>query len=160
MKLCPTSKKEWDDAARRKDCSSIASKQNCSSVEQFQYHCVIDGYRRFTFEVCAPTRIIFGNFFFQSCTVIANQLLFNFKYFWEKFYTWLFHFQDTVQNLMSMVELFRIRYQPPATINSPNAIRIIDQWLLTNVRSKKSLFSITCFRLISCCLHSVVLLWW
>lgn len=57
---CPTSKTEWDDAARRKNCSSIASKQNCGPVDQFVYHCVINGYRNETLEVCAPSRIIFG----------------------------------------------------------------------------------------------------
>lgn len=57
---CPTSKAEWDDAARRKNCSSIASKQNCSLAEHFQYHCVINEFRNELLEVCAPSRIIFG----------------------------------------------------------------------------------------------------
>lgn len=58
---CPTSKEEWEIAARKKNCSKIASKQNCSSVEKFQYHCVINGYRNEFLEVCAPSRIIFGH---------------------------------------------------------------------------------------------------
>lgn len=58
---CPTSKVEWDDAARRKDCGRIASKQNCTAAEKFRYHCVINGYRNLTVEVCAPSRIIFGH---------------------------------------------------------------------------------------------------
>lgn len=57
---CPTSKKEWDIAARKKNCSKIASHQKCSSVEKFQYHCVLNGYRNETLEVCAPSRVIFG----------------------------------------------------------------------------------------------------
>lgn len=57
---CPTSKAEWDDAARRKNCSSIASKQKCSVAEHFQYHCVINEFRNELLEVCAPSRIIFG----------------------------------------------------------------------------------------------------
>lgn len=57
---CPTSKIEWDTAARKKNCSRIASQQNCAPVEKFQYHCVINGYRNETLEVCAPSRIIFG----------------------------------------------------------------------------------------------------
>ncbi|XP_052710893.1 uncharacterized protein LOC128185306, partial [Crassostrea angulata] len=61
VKYCPTSITEWGVAARRKNCSSIASKQNCSPSEKFQYHCVINGYRNETLEVCAPTRIIFGH---------------------------------------------------------------------------------------------------
>lgn len=58
---CPTSKAEWDDAARRKNCSSIASTQTCSDAEHFQYHCVINEFRNESLEVCAPSRIIFGS---------------------------------------------------------------------------------------------------
>lgn len=62
---CPTSKTEWDIAALRKNCSRIASRQNCINVtEKFQYHCVINGLRNKLVEVCAPTRIIFGTFYF------------------------------------------------------------------------------------------------
>lgn len=61
VQSCPTSKTEWDAAARRKNCSSIASKQSCSLVDKFVYHCVINGYRNVTLEVCAPSRIIFGH---------------------------------------------------------------------------------------------------
>lgn len=58
---CPTSKQEWDTAATKKNCSRLASHQNCSSVEQFKFHCVINGFRNETLEVCAPSRIIFGH---------------------------------------------------------------------------------------------------
>lgn len=58
---CPTSKTEWDTAASKKNCSRLASHQNCSSVEQFKYHCVINGFRNATLEVCAPSRMIFGH---------------------------------------------------------------------------------------------------
>lgn len=58
---CPTTKEGWDAAAGRKDCSRIASTQKCSDVDQFVYHCVINGYRNITVEVCAPLRIIFGH---------------------------------------------------------------------------------------------------
>lgn len=58
---CPTSKTEWDIAALRKNCSGLASRQNCvNENEKFQYHCVINGKRNTLVEVCAPTRIIFG----------------------------------------------------------------------------------------------------
>lgn len=60
---CPTSKTEWDVAARKKNCGRIASKQNCTTVEKFQYHCVVNGLRNKLLEVCAPTRIIFGRVF-------------------------------------------------------------------------------------------------
>lgn len=58
---CPTSKIAWDVAARKKNCGSIASKQNCTTVEKYQYHCVVNGLRSELLEVCAPTRIIFGH---------------------------------------------------------------------------------------------------
>lgn len=62
---CPTSKTEWDIAALRKNCSEIAPRQNCvNEIEKFQYHCVINGLRNKLVEVCAPTRIIFGIFYF------------------------------------------------------------------------------------------------
>ncbi|XP_052704081.1 uncharacterized protein LOC128180202 [Crassostrea angulata] len=58
---CPTSKREWDIAARKKNCERIASRQKCDSVEKFKYHCVINGFRNEMVEVCAPSRIIFGH---------------------------------------------------------------------------------------------------
>lgn len=58
---CPTSKVEWDTAALKKNCRGIASQQNCAPVDKFRYHCVINGYRNETLEVCAPSRIIFGH---------------------------------------------------------------------------------------------------
>lgn len=57
---CPSSKAEWDDAARRKDCGRLASKQNCTTAENFLYHCVINGLGNKLLEVCGPKRIIFG----------------------------------------------------------------------------------------------------
>lgn len=38
----------------------MAMHQNCSTVEKFQYHCVINGHRDKMVEVCAPSRIIIG----------------------------------------------------------------------------------------------------
>lgn len=58
---CPTSKTEWDVAARKKDCGRMASNQTCTTVEKYQYHCVVNGLRSELLEVCAPTRIIFGH---------------------------------------------------------------------------------------------------
>lgn len=73
---CPMSKADWDDAARRKDCGRIASKQNCTTVEKFQYHCAVNGRRNKLIEVCAPTRIIFGHCveFNELGGVIQDQL--------------------------------------------------------------------------------------
>lgn len=74
---CPTSKTEWDAAARKKNCSRIALQQDCSLIEKFQYHCVINGYRNETMEVCAPSRIIFGKllFIFFFLCLFENCLL-------------------------------------------------------------------------------------
>lgn len=58
---CPTSKTEWEIAARKKNCRGIATKQKCASVNKFRYHCVINSYSNETLEVCAPSRIIFGH---------------------------------------------------------------------------------------------------
>lgn len=58
---CPDSKEAWDIAARRKNCSGMAAGQTCTKVENFKYHCVINGFRNKLVEVCAPKRIIFGH---------------------------------------------------------------------------------------------------
>lgn len=58
---CPTSKNELDVAAKRKNCGKLAASQNCSSFEDFIYHCTINSYRNATLEVCAPKRMILGH---------------------------------------------------------------------------------------------------
>lgn len=58
---CPTSKQEQNIAANRKNCSKLATSQNCTSFEDFVYHCTINSYRNATLEVCAPTRTILGH---------------------------------------------------------------------------------------------------
>lgn len=58
--FCPTSKREWEIAARKKNCERIASRQKCDFVERFKYHCVTNGFKNKLVEVCAPSRIIFG----------------------------------------------------------------------------------------------------
>lgn len=59
--VCPTSKKELDIAAKRKNCDELATGQNCSSIVEFVYHCTINSYRNATLEVCAPKRRILGH---------------------------------------------------------------------------------------------------
>lgn len=59
--FCPTSKKEQVIAAKRKNCDELATGQNCSSIEEFVYHCTINSYRNATLEVCAPKRRILGH---------------------------------------------------------------------------------------------------
>lgn len=44
VSYCPRTKKEWDTAATRKDCSRLAGRQACTYPENFRYHCVISGY--------------------------------------------------------------------------------------------------------------------
>lgn len=56
--FCPTSMKERDRAANIKNCSKLATQQNCSDV--LDYHCVINGFRNETLEVCATKRLIAG----------------------------------------------------------------------------------------------------
>nr|XP_034335673.1 uncharacterized protein LOC117692292 isoform X2 [Crassostrea gigas]XP_034335674.1 uncharacterized protein LOC117692292 isoform X2 [Crassostrea gigas] len=58
---CPTSRKELDIAAGRKNCSKLATGQNCTKPENFVYHCTINTYRNATLEVCAPTKYILGH---------------------------------------------------------------------------------------------------
>lgn len=60
---CPSSKEEWEDAASIKNCSKSTGRQNCTTAEEFLYHCVINAYINETLEVCAPKRLIHG-----SCT--------------------------------------------------------------------------------------------
>nr|XP_034335664.1 uncharacterized protein LOC117692276 isoform X1 [Crassostrea gigas]XP_034335665.1 uncharacterized protein LOC117692276 isoform X1 [Crassostrea gigas] len=61
VKFCPTTEKELDRAAKRKNCDKLATSQNCSSIENFVYHCTINSYRNATLEVCAPKRTILGH---------------------------------------------------------------------------------------------------
>lgn len=74
VKLCPTSKEEWDIAARRKNCSkqaALAEGKNCTihKKEPPEYHCLINAFRTKFLEVCEAAKTIFGNagtcFFFK-----------------------------------------------------------------------------------------------
>ena len=60
VKACPTSKEDWESAARKKNCAKLASLQNCTTPDNFKYHCVINSYRNETVEVCAPRKLIIG----------------------------------------------------------------------------------------------------
>lgn len=65
VKLCPTSKEEWDIAARRKNCSkqaALAEGKNCTiHKKQPEYHCLINAFRTKFLEVCEAEKTIFGN---------------------------------------------------------------------------------------------------
>lgn len=58
---CPRSKQEWDNAASNKNCNQIATNALCkTSNKPYFYHCVINGFRNATLEVCKPRKVIFG----------------------------------------------------------------------------------------------------
>lgn len=57
---CPTSKQKWEKAADDMNCNKFATGKNCKDKSN-EYHCVINEYTNETLEVCAPSRIIFGN---------------------------------------------------------------------------------------------------
>ena len=79
--VCPMSEKEWQQASMRMKCGELASKQTCSPVEKFKYHCVINPFRNQTLEVCAPEILISGNrftrcfFFLQNMSCSRSVLL-------------------------------------------------------------------------------------
>ncbi|XP_061195880.1 uncharacterized protein LOC133204128 [Saccostrea echinata] len=55
---CPSTEKSWMEAAKKKNCSSIP--QNCTSPENFRYHCVANAFMNQTIEVCAPGLYLLG----------------------------------------------------------------------------------------------------
>lgn len=59
VESCPTTKEENDRAASLKNCGKITLGKNCNFTRVY-YHCVINGYRNKTLEVCAPWRLIVG----------------------------------------------------------------------------------------------------
>lgn len=74
MESCPKSKEEWDIAARKKNCNTLAAEvegENCKiNKKQLEYHCLINSFRDKYLEVCVVAKIIIGNvgicFFFNS----------------------------------------------------------------------------------------------
>lgn len=64
VESCPTSKIEWDIAARRKNCIKLAAeaeRKECRNNEkQPEYHCLINAFRNQLLEVCVAGKIIFG----------------------------------------------------------------------------------------------------
>lgn len=55
VQSCPETETEWNNAALRKNCSSIP--QSCSALD-LAYHCVPNHFRNATIEVCAVPRFI------------------------------------------------------------------------------------------------------
>lgn len=75
VESCPTSKFEWEIAARRKKCREVAAeaeRKNCTiNKKQPEYHCLINALRNKLLEVCVAEKYIFGNF--------LTVFIFNFK---------------------------------------------------------------------------------
>lgn len=59
---CPETKSELKTRAEMKDCTSLASKQNCTEPSKFKYHCVPDELMNTFIEVCAQEIEIAGGF--------------------------------------------------------------------------------------------------
>lgn len=57
--MCPSDLSAYEEAVRKKNCSSLAPDiQTCQS---FQYHCVLSDDLKYAIEVCAPSMIIIGH---------------------------------------------------------------------------------------------------
>lgn len=68
---CPTTKQENDRAASKKNCSRISLGKKCNNY-QLSYHCIINGYRNQTLEVCAPSKRIVGGNVLHICIYIST----------------------------------------------------------------------------------------
>lgn len=60
VEKCPANRDEYEEAARKNQCSQIAAKHNCSAAYRYTYHCVINSFLNETLEACSPEKIIFG----------------------------------------------------------------------------------------------------
>lgn len=70
VKSCPKNKSEWDSAANRKQCSSIADDLKCATpTSNFKYHCLLNRWRNATLEVCTSVFHLQG-----YCAVYDTQL--------------------------------------------------------------------------------------
>lgn len=87
VSICPKTEKEWQRAANRKNCSNM--KHTCSS---FVYHCVINAWINETIEVCAPKRVVIGEFFFCNNASLTTRVIGKLsKYLMFKKRRWLLH---------------------------------------------------------------------
>lgn len=80
---CPTSKEEWDIAARKKNCSKLAAetegKQCTVEGKKPEYHCLINPFKNKFLEVCVVAKTIFGNVDFLL-------LIFSWRLCYQKIY--------------------------------------------------------------------------
>ncbi|XP_065923832.1 uncharacterized protein [Magallana gigas] len=56
---CPTTKREFNIAVRRKNCTNLPFAVEKMCRKPFVYHCIINEFRNQTLEVCAPVKFIF-----------------------------------------------------------------------------------------------------
>ncbi|XP_056014795.1 uncharacterized protein LOC125675832 isoform X3 [Ostrea edulis] len=56
---CPRNKEEWTMRAKKMKCHDHP--QNCTSTDNFKYHCVLNVWGNATIELCAEERVIGGN---------------------------------------------------------------------------------------------------
>ncbi|XP_078334690.1 uncharacterized protein LOC111099579 isoform X1 [Crassostrea virginica] len=57
---CPVTEQEYNEAARRKHCSSM--KSTCTNqVEQLEYHCLPNAWGDKLYEMCSTDKVIIGN---------------------------------------------------------------------------------------------------
>ncbi|XP_056014796.1 uncharacterized protein LOC125675832 isoform X5 [Ostrea edulis] len=59
---CPRNKEEWTMRAKKMKCHDHP--QNCTSTDNFKYHCVLNVWGNATIELCAEERVIVG----RKCT--------------------------------------------------------------------------------------------
>jgi hypothetical protein len=60
---CPSNEREWQKTAQKKRCDELAKYQNCTSPEDFVYHCILNEDGTKLIEVCAPTWFLSGLFY-------------------------------------------------------------------------------------------------
>lgn len=65
---CPKTILEWTKAKERKQCNLI--RQNCTTKEDFEYHCLPNAVLGMFVELCAPSKIIVGKTEFR---VLVNE---------------------------------------------------------------------------------------
>lgn len=57
---CPKDATEWKEAKERKRCEYVI--QNCTELENFEYHCLSDTLQSMFVEICAPIKLIVGQY--------------------------------------------------------------------------------------------------
>lgn len=71
---CPKTILEWTKAKERKQCNLI--RQNCTTKEDFEYHCLPNAVLGMFVELCAPSKIIVGyhcpSYDMERNNIVAN----------------------------------------------------------------------------------------